>query len=97
MSKFNITPIAGSKNRVFVESTVGQEKKTSSGLIMVEKVATGQTEGKVIAVSEIDENGAAPQIAIGDQVFFSEHCYTENEYKGQKYLSMRESDITGKL
>lgn len=97
MSKFNIKPIAGSKNRVFVESTKGQEKKTSSGIFMAEKSGTAQTEGKVIAVSESDENGVLPKLKVGDYCFFSPHAYSECEYEGVTYLSLREADITGKL
>jgi co-chaperonin GroES (HSP10) len=97
MDKFNIMPISGTKNRVFVEDTKGKEKKSGGGLILVENEYKEQTDGIVIAVSESDENGLLPKVKVGDHVFFDEHGFSRNEHNGNSYLSMRESSIIGIL
>lgn len=96
--QFPIIPISGTKNRVYVESTKGMEKKSNGGIIISSGSENeAQTEGIVIAVSPFDEDNLEPNVQVGDHVIFNEHGYKELEYKGMKYLSMRESEITGKI
>ena len=98
MSKdFNLIPIAGSKNRVYVEIPEKKEKVSAGGIILAEIQEKKPTEGTVLAVSEADENGNKPNVKAGDYVFFSEFAGIESEFDGRKFLVMKESDIHSKL
>lgn len=92
MSKFKLTPIAGTNNRVFV--TLNKEEKVSKGgIIMIQKEDSTPKEGTVIAVSERDNNGKEPNVKVGDYILFSQYAGTESEYEGDEFLSMKETDI----
>jgi len=97
MSEFKLQPIAGSKNRVYVQTAKKQEKVSAGGIIMIQDEEKKPTEGIVLAVSESDENGKLPNVAVGDTVFFSEFAGTETEFENTKFLVMKEYDIHAKL
>lgn len=95
--EFNLIPVAGSKNRVFVQLAPKKEKVSAGGIILAEVTEKRQTEGTVLAVSENDENGIKPVVKAGDTVFFSEYAGAEHEFEGVAYLVMKEGDIHAKL
>jgi co-chaperonin GroES (HSP10) len=109
MSKFNLIPVAGGPNRVFVKRAKAEETVTESGLFIpavyqrdsgngvMEVVEKIKHEGTVIAVSVHDAQGNKPSLKVGDYVFFSEYAGMPHEHEGEPYLSMKESDIHAKL
>lgn len=97
MTDFKLIPIAGSKNRVYIEIPEKKEKISKGGIILAEIEEKKPTEGVVLAVSESDENGNKPNVKAGDYVFFSPYAGTESEFDGKKFLVMKESDIHSKL
>lgn len=97
MSDFKLIPIAGTKNRVYVELPPKKEKVSLGGIILAGQEEKRPTEGTVIAVSEKDDLGMLPNVKVGDTVFFAEHVGQEAEFEGRNYLVMRENDIQAKL
>lgn len=97
-SKLRLIPVAGTKNRVFIEPVKRAEKVSAGGLFL----PVGQDEpkyefyGKVLAVSERDETGIEPNVKAGDTVFFGANFTTEN-FEGIEYFLMKEGNIYGKL
>jgi len=69
------------------------EQKTSSGIIIPDSVSEAQNEGKVVAISAVENS----EIAVGDRVMFKEHSGTETEFEGKHYLFVQYSDILGKI
>ena len=92
MSKVNIQPVAGTANRVVVESAQAEEK-TASGIIIPDTAKEKPQKGKVLAVSEKDEKGNTPVVKVGDSVLYGKYAGTEITIDGKEYLIMRESDI----
>ncbi len=94
----NLKPIAGTQNRVFVKRAVKGEKKTKSGLFIVEK-QEGEDKlpnyGVVIAVSDKDNTGAKPFVKKGDTVYFFDFTGKEAEHELERFLVLKESDIYG--
>lgn len=90
--KLNITPVAGTKNRVFVKPAEAEEK-TASGIIIPDTAKEKPQRGVVVAVSPSDEEGKSPVVKIGDTILYSKYAGAEFPYEGVTYLSMRESDI----
>lgn len=98
MSKLNLIPVAGSKNRVFVQPVIKQEKISYGGIIVPATAEeTQKPRGVVLAVSEQDENGVKPNVKVGDVVIYSQYANQEDEHDGIKFLVMKEGDIFGKL
>lgn len=99
MSEFKLIPISGTNNRVYVQIPPKKEKVSAGGIIIPGSVTDEQKpkEGVVIAVSELDNNGKAPNVKVGDYVFFSPFAGQETEFEGQFFLTMKESDIHAKL
>lgn len=98
MSKFNLIPIAGSKNRVFVQPIVKKETVSFGGIIVPATAEEVQKpRGIVLAVSEQDENGVKPTVKAGDTVVYSQYSNQEDEHDGIKFLVMKEGDIFGKI
>lgn len=89
--------MAGTRNRLFVLPKQQEERKSKGGIILIEDEEKKPTEGVVIAVSQADENGIKPNLAVGDNVFFSEFAGQPAEFEDIKYLVMKESDIFAKL
>lgn len=106
---FNLIPLAGTKNKVFVQPIIEKEKISAGGLILINmditKLQDGTTEvtekrptkGIVLAISEADENGIPPTLKVGDTVLFSEYSGKFAEFEGTDYLVMKENEIYAKL
>ena len=92
MAKVNIKPVAGTQNRVVVESAAAEEK-TAGGIIIPDTAKEKPQRGKVIAVSDIDEKGNKPAVKVGDTVLYGKYAGTEVQLNGIDYLIMRETDI----
>ncbi len=90
----NFKPIAGSQNRVVIE-TAKAEEKTASGIIIPDTAKEKPLQGSVVSVSEEDEKGKKPKIKVGDRVFYGQYAGTEIKLEDKKYMIMRESDIFG--
>jgi chaperonin GroES len=88
----SIRPIAGTKNRVFVEPAEA-ETKTASGIIIPDTAKEKPQRGTVVAISEKDEEGKTPYLKVGDVVLYGKYSGTEISIEGKDYLSMKESDI----
>ena len=93
MSKINIKPIAGTKNRVFIEP-LAAETKTASGIYIPDSAKEKPQQGKVVAVGNDAEDGK-PTVKIGDIVLYGKYGGTELKHENGDYLIMRESDIFG--
>jgi chaperonin GroES len=90
--KLNITPVAGSKNRVVVKPAAAEEK-TSGGIIIPDTAKEKPQKGIIAAVSKKDEDGNEPTVKVGDTVLYGKYAGTEISVEGGDYLIMRESDI----
>ena len=90
--KLNITPVAGSKNRVIVKAAAAEEK-TAGGIIIPDTAKEKPSKGIVMAASPKDEDGNAPVVKPGDTVLYSKYAGTEIQIDGTDLLIMRESDI----
>ena len=90
--KLNITPVAGSKNRVIVQPAAA-EVKTAGGIIIPDTAKEKPQRGTVMATSSKDEDGNAPIVKVGDTVLYGKYAGTEISVDGGDYLIMRESDI----
>ena len=94
--KLNITPIAGTKNRVFVKPAPA-ETVSKGGIIIPGTAQEKPQKGEVLAVSEIDEDGNKPTVKAGDIVYYGKYAGTEMSFDDTDFLSMRECDIVGKV
>jgi chaperonin GroES len=94
--KLAISPIAGTKNRVFVKPAPAEEK-TSGGIIIPDTAKEKPQRGDVVAISDIDEDGKKPVVKVGDVVLYGKYSGTEISFEGQDFLSMRESDIIARF
>lgn len=92
MSKLNITPLAGSNNRVVVKPA-GAEEKSAGGIIIPDTAKEKPQKGEVVAVSAEDEKKMAPKVKVGDTVLYGKYSGSEIQIDGNDYLIMRESDI----
>jgi chaperonin GroES len=90
--KINVTPVAGTKNRVIVKASAAEEK-TAGGIIIPDTAKEKPQRGIVVAVSPKDEDGNTPLVKEGNTVLYGKYAGTEITIEGQDYLIMRESDI----
>ena len=90
--KLNITPVAGTKNRVIVKPAAAEEK-TAGGIIIPDTAKEKPQKGIIMAASQKDEDGNAPVVKAGDTVLYGKYAGTEITVEGEDYLIMRESDI----
>lgn len=76
---------------------IGEEEKTSGGIIIPDTAKEKPQEGKVIAVGpgKIDEEGKkiALDVKAGDKVLFGKYSGNEIKIDGVEHLIMREDDI----
>jgi len=76
---------------------IGEEEKTSGGIIIPDTAKEKPQEGKVIAVGpgKINEEGKkiALDVKAGDKVLFGKYSGTEIKIDGVEHLIMREDDI----
>ena len=76
---------------------IGEEEKTSGGIIIPDTAKEKPQEGKVIAVGpgKVNEEGKkiAPDVKAGEKVLFGKYSGTEIKIDGVEHLIMREDDI----
>jgi chaperonin GroES len=76
---------------------IGEEEKTSGGIIIPDTAKEKPQEGKVIAVGPGKVNDEGKKIALdvkaGDKVLFGKYSGTEIKIDGVEHLIMREDDI----
>jgi len=90
--KLNVTPVAGTKNRIIVKPSAAEEK-TAGGIIIPDTAKEKPQRGLVMAVSSTDEDGKKPVLKVGDTVLYGKYSGTEIQIEGEDLLIMRESDI----
>lgn len=93
MSTINIKPL---HDRVLIRVS-NQEQKTASGIIIPDSAQEKPIKGEIVAAGpgiRGDNNQVMPlAVKAGDKVLFGKWGGTEIEYKGEKLLIMKESDI----
>ncbi|HEX9911504.1 MAG TPA: co-chaperone GroES [Desulfatiglandales bacterium] len=76
---------------------IGEEEKTSGGIIIPDTAKEKPQEGKVVAVGpgKVNEEGKkiALDVKAGDKVLFGKYSGTEINIDGVEHLIMREDDI----
>jgi chaperonin GroES len=76
---------------------IGEEEKTSGGIIIPDTAKEKPQEGKVVAVGpgKVNEEGKkiALDVKAGDKVLFGKYSGTEIKIDGVEHLIMREDDI----
>jgi chaperonin GroES len=76
---------------------VGEEEKTSGGIIIPDTAKEKPQQGKVIAVGKgrILEDGKVVPLIVkeGDRVLFGKYAGTDIKLDGEEHLIMREDDI----
>jgi chaperonin GroES len=76
---------------------IGEEEKTSGGIIIPDTAKEKPQEGKVIAVGPGKVNDEGKKVALdvkaGDKVLFGKYSGTEIKIDGVEHLIMREDDI----
>ena len=85
----NIKPLA---DRVLVKPAAAEEK-TLGGIIIPDSAKEKPLKGEVVAVG----NGTKDEemvVKVGDNVLYGKYAGTEIEFEGEKYLMMRQSDIS---
>ena len=83
-------------DRVVVRALEAEEK-TSGGIILPDTAKDRPHEGEVVAVGpgKLLDNGArvAPEVKVGDRVFFTKYGGTEVKVDDVDYLILRETDL----
>ena len=78
---------------------IGEEEKTSGGIIIPDTAKEKPQEGKVVAVGDgkLDEDGKRIPLEVkkNDRVLFSKYAGNEIMIDGVEHLIMREEDILG--
>ncbi len=76
---------------------IGEEEKTSGGIIIPDTAKEKPQEGKVVAVGPGKVNDEGKKIALdvkaGDKVLFGKYSGTEIQIDGVEHLIMKEDDI----
>ena len=76
---------------------IGEEEKTSGGIIIPDTAKEKPQEGKVMAVGpgKVNEEGKkiALDVKAGDKILFGKYSGTEIKIDGVEHLIMREDDI----
>jgi chaperonin GroES len=76
---------------------IGEEEKTSGGIIIPDTAKEKPQEGKVVAVGPGRVNDEGKKIALdvkaGDKVLFGKYSGTEIKIDGVEHLIMKEDDI----
>ena len=80
---------------------VGEEEKTSGGIIIPDTAKEKPQEGKVIAVGpgKVNEKGERMPMAVKakDRILFGKYAGNEIKIDGVEHIIMREDDILGIL
>jgi chaperonin GroES len=91
----NVKPL---NDRVVVVR-IGEEEKTSGGIIIPDTAKEKPQQGKVVAVGagNLDEDGKRIPLEVkkNDRVLFSKYAGNEIMIDGVEHLIMREDDILG--
>jgi len=78
---------------------IGEEEKTSGGIIIPDTAKEKPQEGKVIAVGpgKVDESGKRIHLEVkkNDHILFGKYAGNELKLDGVEHLIMREDDILG--
>ena len=78
---------------------IGEEEKTSGGIIIPDTAKEKPQEGRVVAVGpgKLDEKGKRVPLDVkpDDRVLFGKYAGTEIKIEGVEHLIMREDDILG--
>ena len=78
---------------------IGEEDKTSGGIIIPDTAKEKPQEGRVVAVGpgKLDEHGKRipTDVKPDDRVLFGKYAGTEIKLDGVEHLIMREDDILG--
>jgi chaperonin GroES len=76
---------------------IGEEEKTSGGIIIPDTAKEKPQEGKVVAVGPGKVNDEGKKIVLdvkaGDKILFGKYSGTEIKIDGVEHLIMREDDI----
>ena len=76
---------------------IGEEEKTTGGIIIPDTAKEKPQEGKVVAVGPGKVNDEGKKIALdvkaGDKILFGKYSGTEIKIDGVEHLIMREDDI----
>lgn len=84
-------------DRVLIK-VVESEEKTKSGIVIPDTAKEKPEKGKVLAVGpgKLD-NGQriAPEVKVGDIVFFAKYAGTTIKVDGEECTVLKESDILG--
>jgi len=76
---------------------IGEEEKTSGGIIIPDTAKEKPQEGKVVAVGPGKVNDEGKKIALdvkaGDKILFGKYSGTEIKIDGVEHLIMKEDDI----
>ena len=89
MAKINIQPMG---SRVLIKP-IGQESKTSSGLLLPETAKEKPQTGLVVAVGDEEEI----KLKVNDKVLFAKYTGTEFKMDGYEYLLLEASDVLAKV
>ena len=88
----NIKPLA---DRVLIKPAAAEER-TAGGIIIPDTAKEKPLQGEVLAVG----NGTKDEemtLKAGDRVLYGKYAGTEVELDGEKYMSMRQSDVLAVL
>ena len=84
----NIQPLS---DRVLIAPAPAEEK-TIGGIIIPDTAKEKPLQGTVVAVGE-GKKDEEMILKAGDNVLYGKYAGQELEYKGEKYLIMRQSDV----
>ncbi|MFC6591910.1 co-chaperone GroES [Deinococcus lacus] len=84
-------------DRVLIEIIEETEQKTAGGLYVPDTAKEKSQRGKVVAVGsgKVLDNGQriAPEVSVGDTVYFAKYGGTEVSLDGKNYSILAERDI----
>ena len=78
---------------------LGEEDKTTGGIIIPDTAQEKPSEGKIVAVGpgtrDKDGNLVPLELKVGDTILFGKWSGTEARIDGEELLIMQESDVMG--
>lgn len=86
-------------DRVIVRPA-SQDDVTESGIVLPDTVSEKPQRGEVVAVGEgawVDGARVAPDVAVGDDVFYAKFGGTEVRVDGEDVMILSENDILAKV
>jgi chaperonin GroES len=85
--------ISGTRNRVLLKYVDPEMTKTGGGILTPVGVADESPKGVVMYVSEVDPDGNKPFVQRNDVVYYFKHGGFPVSIEGEKYITIKESDI----